>query len=103
MTVNEINFYNWLQQNNVPKKNCCDMVSRIKKIEKALISCDIDEEYKKNKCRDLLNCFYNCGRNENMANRLKGDLPIGKYYLAAYKYAVKKYIKFRDSFKLDNP
>ena len=93
----EFDFVSYLLKNNTPKKVCSDYVSRIKRIEYAIKDCDIDEAYKKDKCISLLELFKNCGQNEKMANLLVGDLPIGKYYLSTYKFAIKKYIEFLDN------
>lgn len=91
----EFDFVSWLIQNNTPKKLCSDYVSRIKRVEHAIKDCDIDEAYMKDKCEGLIELFKNSGQNEKMANLIIGDLPIGKYYLATYKYAIKKYIEFK--------
>lgn len=93
----EFDFVHYLKQNNTPNKLCSDYVSRIKRIEHAIKDCDIDEEYRKDKCESLLDLFKNSGQNEKMATLLVGDLPIGKYYLSTYKFAIKKYISFLDS------
>lgn len=94
--MNEIDFSVWLTKNNTPKKVCSDYVSRLKKIEHSLSNCDLDEEYNKDKCVSLINLFKKAGNNENMQSRHIVGLPIGKYYLAAYKFSVKKYVEFRN-------
>ena len=51
-------------------------------------------EYNKDACQSLLSLFNKSGNNKEMASRHNGNLPIGKYYISTYKYAVKKYIDF---------
>lgn len=91
--MNEIDFRIWLFRQGVNKKVASDTVSRIKRIERETNYCDIDIEYRKNKCSVLLALFKNKGINEQM-NALETSLPIGKYQLSTYKYALKKYIAF---------
>ena len=98
--MKELDFYNWLIANSTPKKLCSDYISRLKRLEHSLLDCDIDEEYSKDICVSLLELFNKSGQNEKMAGRHIGDLPIGKYYLAAYKYALNKYIEFLKSNQL---
>ena len=95
--MRELDFYIWLTSNNTPKKLCCDYISRLKRLEHSLLNCDIDEEYKKDKCISLLDLFDKSGQNEKMTSRHIGNLPIGRYYLATYKYAINKYLKFLNS------
>lgn len=94
----EFEFSIWLLKNGSSRKLCSDYVSRLKRLEHSIQDCDIDEEYFKDKCTELLQLFNNSGKNEKMANRLIGDLPIGKYYIATYKYAIKKYIEFMNEY-----
>lgn len=95
--MKELDFLNWLNINNTPKKLCSDYVSRLKRLERSLLDCDIDNEYLNDHCKSLLELFYKCGKNEKMASRHIGNLPIGKYYLSTYKYAINKYIEFLSS------
>ncbi len=92
--MRELDFYNWLINKNTPKKLCSDCVSRLKRFEHSLSDCDLDEEYKKDKCKSVLNLFKKSGNNEEMASRHIGNLPIGKYYIATYKFALKEYVNF---------
>lgn len=70
-----------------------DLISRLKKLEREIKNCDIDEQYRKDKCDYLLKLFDNKG--ENISQTYKNNnLPVGKYQLSTYKYALKKYIKF---------
>lgn len=94
VTMNEIDFRTWLSRQGVNKKVASDMVSRIKRIERETSHYDIDVEYNKDECATLLSLFKNKGINEQM-NSLETSLPIGKYQLSTYKYALKKYMVFR--------
>lgn len=91
--MNELDFRTWLSRQGVNKKVASDMVSRIKRIEREANYCDIDIEYRKDECSALLSLFKNKGINDNM-NSLETTLPVGKYQLSTYKYALKKYIAF---------
>ena len=95
----EIEFVQWLKAQGVSSKLCSDCVSRIKRIERSIKDCDIDEEYEKDRCEHLLSLFINVGKNKEMEMYLIGDLPIGKYYLSAFSYSVRKYVIFKDAFK----
>lgn len=99
----EIDFSAWLKNNNTSKKVASDYISRIKKFEHSIKNCDIDEEYRKDRCSEILELFYKSGQNEKMANLHYGNLPIGKYYLSTYKLAIKKYITFMDWYTSTNP
>lgn len=92
--MRELDFHNWLTNNNTPKKLCSDYISRLKRLEHSISDCDLDEEYKKDKCNSLLELFNKSGQNKKMASRHIGNLPIGKYYISTYKYAVNKYLEF---------
>ncbi len=92
--MRELDFYNWLTNKSIPKKLCSDYISRLKRLEHSLSDCDIDDEYLKDKCKTLLELFYKSGQNEKMASRHIGNLPIGKYHIASYKYAINKYLEF---------
>lgn len=100
--MNELDFIIWLMKNNTSKKMCSDYVSRLKKIEHYLSDCDLDEEYSKDHCYSLLKLFDKSGQNEKMNCRHIDGLPIGKYYLATYKYSIKKYIEFMNYFSKSN-
>ena len=43
--MNEIDFRSWMIQHNYNKKVISDTISRIKKIEKEICYCDIDEHF----------------------------------------------------------
>ncbi len=91
--MNELDFRTWLSRQDANKKVISDIVSRLKRIEREITLCDIDIEYRKDECDTLLSLFRNKGINEQM-NALETSLPIGKYQLSTYKYALKKYIAF---------
>ena len=95
--MKELDFHNWLTNNDTPQKLCSDYVSRLKRLELSLRDCDIDQEYLKDKCLSLLEMFKKGGKNEKMASCHIGNLPIGKYHLATYKYALNKYLEFLKS------
>lgn len=92
--MREVDFYNWLKEKDTSSKSCSDFMARIKKVERCLRNCDLDEEYKKDGCVSLLELFNKTGRNIEMHQRHLGGLPIGDYHLASYKYSVNKYIDF---------
>lgn len=99
--MNELDFRTWLSRQNANKKVVSDIVSRLKRIEREITLCDIDIEYRKDECGTLLSLFRNKGINEQM-NALKTSLPIGKYQLSTYKYALQKYISFLQETILEN-
>lgn len=94
--MDEIRFRQWLSTEGKSKKVCGDIISRMRKIERELGNIDVDEEYEKDQCQKLLRLFENTGRNEQM-RKYNSNLPIGRYHLSAYKYAVKEYVLFRES------
>jgi hypothetical protein len=92
--MNEVNFKLWLNDRGYSKKLQSDIVSRLKKIEREFGFIDIDDEYSNDKCEKLLSSFKNKGENEEMKRFNSLSLPIGKYQLSTYKYAVNLYLKF---------
>ncbi len=100
--MQEIEFRNWLINTGLNKKLASDNVSRLKRLENELDSCDIDEEYQRDKCQYLLSLFAKMGKNDNMAKYTNTNLPIGKYYMNTYRYALRKYILFSDTLKSDS-
>ena len=94
--MNEIDFNMWLKGCGTSSKLCSDYISRLKRIERSIAECDLDEEFAKDRCQHLLSLFLQTGRNEEMKMRMIGDLPIGKYYLSAFSYALRKYVAFKD-------
>ena len=92
--MNELDFRLWLNNNGYSKKVQSDTVSRLKKIEREFGFVDIDDEFTKDKCELLLSVFKNKGENEAMKNLTSSSLPIGKYQLSTYKYALNLYLKY---------
>ena len=90
--MNRIDFYLWTLENNIPKKLYTDNLCRLQQIEHCISNCDLDEEYYKDKCQSILELFKNLGKNEKMAIRHMGNLPIGKKYLSSYSSAIRKYV-----------
>ena len=99
--MNEIDFKNWLSQNGTKKKIQNDYISRLKRIERELNQCDIDIQYKKDRCNNLMLIFLNKGKNIEFEN-IHTNLPVGKYYISTYRLALKKYIQFLDNFNSNN-
>lgn len=95
--MNEVEFRNWKMQNGCKKKLSSDTISRLKRIEKEL-RCDIDIEFKKDKCQYLISLFLAMGRNEEMKKYGDVNLPIGKYYMATYTSAIRNYVEFLEDF-----
>lgn len=95
--MDELGFRMWLSSQGMSQKQIKDNCSRLKSIEKTLLPYyDIDLEYTKNKCVEILRFFNDKGALfkvycENIT------LPIGQYYLSSYKLALRKYIKYLDS------
>lgn len=94
--MNELEFRQWLNNKQVSKKMQSDFVSRIKRVERSIENCDIDEQYRSNRCSYLISLFKNKGINPNMTKYPNIDLPIGTYHLCVYKHAITKYVEFLD-------
>lgn len=92
--MNEVDFRNWLVKNDVNKKVQSDIVSRIKKIEKEIENCDIDEQYRRDKCEYLMSLFLNMGINDEMKKYPSAEFPIGKNHMSTFRYAIKYYVRF---------
>ncbi len=92
--MNEVDFRNWMTKNNVNRKVQSDIVSRIKRIEREIENCDIDEQYRSDKCSSLMALFLNKGQNSEMNKYPDANLPIGKYYMSTFRHAIKHYIMF---------
>ena len=92
--MNELEFRTWLSQQSLKTKVQCDCISRLKKIEREINYCELDEEYHKDKCEYLLSLFANMGRNTEMSKYHNANFPIGKYSMNTYRLALNKYIKF---------
>ena len=94
--MNEIEFRSWLSKRNVAKKVQSDLVSRIKRIEHELNQCDIDEQYRTDRCEYLMSVFFNRGHNSNIEKYSQNTFPVGSYQMNTFRYALKKYITFCD-------
>ncbi|MEA5093019.1 hypothetical protein SDC9_22335 [bioreactor metagenome] len=94
--MNEVDFRNWMTSKGINKKVQSDCISRLKRVEKEINRCDIDEQYRNDKCEYIMSLFLNMGENENMKKYPNSNLPIGKYYMSTYRHAVKQYIQFCD-------
>ncbi len=92
--MNEVDFRNWMISKNVNRKVQSDIVSRIKKIEREIENCDIDEQYRSDKCESLMAMFLNMGINNEMEKYPSANFPIGKYYMSTFRHAIKYYIMF---------
>lgn len=96
--MNEVDFRNWMTKNSINKKVQSDIVSRLKRIEHEINNCDIDEQYRKDKCIYLMSIFLKMGVNSEMDKVPNVKLPIGKYHMSTFRYALKKYIEFSNQF-----
>lgn len=92
--MNEVGFRNWLINNGTNRKVAGDTVSRLKRIEREINYCDIDEQYRSDKCEYLMSLFLKLGNNDEMKKYPNANLPIGKYYMSTFRYALKQYVKF---------
>lgn len=98
--MNEIEFKCWLIEKKVEPKVQSDIISRLKRIEREINHCDIDDEYRNDKCENLISLFRNKGNNNEMKMYGNVQLPIGKYSLSTYKLALTKYIAFLEETNL---
>ena len=92
--MNEVEFRNRLINKGVKTKVAGDTISRLKRIEREIENCDIDEQYRSDKCEFLMSLFVNMGVNDNMKKYSNVNLPIGKYYMSTYRHSLKQYIQF---------
>ncbi len=92
--MKEVEFRLWLQKKGVKTKVQGDCISRIRRIERELDHCDIDEQYRSDKCVYLMSLFANMGLNDNMKKYKNVKLPIGKYYMSTYRHSIKQYVAF---------
>ena len=79
---------------NVSKKVCSDHIARLKRIEKSIEFCDLDDEYEKDKCESLLKLLSKKNNDEELKKRIIGHLPVGKYTMNTFKYSLRKYINY---------
>ncbi len=95
--MQEIEFKRWLCKMGYSSKVQSDTISRAKKIERIFFHTDLDDEYIKDKGSHLLSVFAHKGENAEMKKLDSSSLPVGKYQLSVYKYAVSLYFKFLES------
>lgn len=100
--MNEVEFRNWLINKGVKTKVAGDTISRLKRIEREFENCDIDEQYRSDKCKYLLKLFLDMGNNDEMKKYPNANFPIGKYYMSTYRHALKQYIQFSDDVTPNN-
>lgn len=100
--MNTAVFKTWLIQNDSLPKVTTDTISRLKKLDRALIespiSSSIDSEFNKDVCEQLLKCFSKSGKNLIMNLFQLYSLPIGKRYIHMYKLSLTKYITFKKDY-----
>ena len=89
-------FREWLIKNGNNKKLQSDALSRLRAVQRELGNCDLDEVYKTDKCEKLLKALSKKGINDTMKEYGEVKLPIGKYTLAAYRYALGQYLKYKE-------
>lgn len=94
--MNEVGFRNWMAKKEINRKVQSDMISRLKKIEREIEDCDIDEQYRRNQCDKLMALFRNKGINDAMKQYPNARFPIGKYHMNVFRYAVRQYVRFCD-------
>lgn len=94
--MNELGFKIWMSKNKVNKKVQSDLVSRLKRIEREINLCDIDEQYHRDRCEYLMSLFINMGINDEMKKYSAANFPIGKYNMSTFRYALKQYVDFCD-------
>lgn len=92
--MNESEFRTWLGEKQKSKKVVGDTISRLKRVEREINHCDLDNEYCTDHCEHLLSLFLNMGENDAMKKYSNANLPIGKYYMNTYRHAIKQYVKF---------
>lgn len=95
--MNEMDFRNWMTENGAKRKVISDCVSRLKRIEREFDHCDLDEEYRSDRCTFLMDAFELMGQNDKMRQFPNADFPIGKHYMSTYRHSLKKYVTFCDS------
>lgn len=96
--MNEFDFYIYLRKKEVSKKICSDNISRLKRVEKCIANCDLDKEYYKDRCNNLLSYFERKGENDKIKKVLIGNLPVGNYTMNTFKCAIRKYVNFMDEY-----
>ena len=95
--MNEVEFRNWMTKKGTKTKIISDCISRLRRIEREFDHCDLDEEYRSDRCEFLMAAFEQIGQNEKMKRYQNANLPIGKYYMSSYRYSLKQYVAFMDA------
>ena len=90
--MDESGLRNWLTQQGVNPKLISDIVSRLKKLCRDF-SIDLDKEYQTDGGTRVLNLFNKKGDGLGAISQ-NSTVPIGRYSLATYKLAVKKYLVY---------
>ena len=80
----------------VPNAKIKTVKAIIKKVEKEIENCDIDEQYRRDRCAYLMSLFLNMGLNDEMKKYPNAKFPIGKYHMSTFRHAIKYYISFCD-------
>lgn len=100
--MNTAIFKIWLIKNGNSSKVASDTISRLKKLDRALIespiSSSVDSEFNKDACEQLFKCFSKSGKNPIMDSFQLYSLPIGKRYIHTYKLSLTKYIAFKKEY-----
>jgi hypothetical protein len=94
--MNEVEFRNWMINNGINRKVACDTISRLKRIERELNHCDIDEHYRSDKCEYLMSLFLKSRKISAMKKYPNANLPFGEYRMSIFRYALNQYVKFCD-------
>lgn len=94
--MDELGFKKWLAEKGTNRKVQSDCVSRLKHIERELDHCDLDEQYRNDRCNFILGVFLKMGKNSNMDKFPHANFPIGKSCMSTYRYSLKKYVEFCD-------
>lgn len=97
--MDETGFRNWLSRSGKNKKMQSDAVSRLRTLQRELGACDLDDEYDHDACTRMLAALQNKGENETMRSYGTVNLPVGRYTLGTYRYALNLYIRFREEQK----
>lgn len=94
--MNEVEFRKWLAEKGTNKKVQSDCISRLKRIERELGHCDLDKQYRNDRCEFIFGAFLKNGKNDTMKKYPHANLPIGKQYMSTYRHSLKKYVNFCD-------
>lgn len=93
--MDELSFKQWLAASGKNKKVQADTVSRLRTLQRELGISDLEEEYGRDSCGRILSALQHKGENEIMRSYGAVNLPIGRYTLSTYRYALNLYIRFR--------